>query len=74
MSSKKHIKVLPSPETAPCPICKNPSSVHGNSHFPFCSNKCGLLDLGNWFNGNYKIETTEKPEEDSSTDDHEFRG
>jgi endogenous inhibitor of DNA gyrase (YacG/DUF329 family) len=38
------------------------------SFFPFCSQRCKLIDLGAWLDGDYKIESPLKPEntEDSS--------
>ncbi len=24
-------------------------------HFPFCSDRCQMVDLGKWFDGNYRI-------------------
>lgn len=37
-----------------CPICKAP--VHReNPEFPFCSDRCRLIDLGNWASGAYVI-------------------
>ena len=39
-----------------CPICKNKikSVQHGDS-FPFCSERCKLIDLGDWLTENHKI-------------------
>ncbi|MDE1155583.1 MAG: DNA gyrase inhibitor YacG [Acidobacteriaceae bacterium] len=37
-----------------CPICKNTVLVE-NENFPFCSDRCRLLDLGKWASGDYKI-------------------
>jgi endogenous inhibitor of DNA gyrase (YacG/DUF329 family) len=37
-----------------CPICKK--EVHpGEEEFPFCSERCRLIDLGNWATGKYSI-------------------
>jgi endogenous inhibitor of DNA gyrase (YacG/DUF329 family) len=37
-----------------CPICK--TAVHKeNPEFPFCSDRCRLIDLGNWASGAYVI-------------------
>ena len=38
----------------PCPICKAhvPTSA---SNFPFCSKRCRLVDLGQWFSESYAI-------------------
>ena len=37
-----------------CPICKKPSSKE-NPDFPFCSDRCRLIDLGKWASGAYVI-------------------
>lgn len=36
----------------PCPICKKPSD---RKYIPFCSERCSLIDLGNWFTEKYTI-------------------
>jgi uncharacterized protein len=39
-----------------CPICSRPSaSRQENRSFPFCSDRCRLLDLGKWFGGEYRV-------------------
>ena len=37
-----------------CPICKKPVA-RGTKEFPFCSERCRWLDLGNWLTGGYRI-------------------
>ena len=37
-----------------CPICKREVCLT-DPEFPFCSERCRLMDLGNWASGNYKI-------------------
>ena len=37
-----------------CPICKKEVAV-GDVDFPFCSERCRLLDLGNWASEKYVI-------------------
>jgi len=37
-----------------CPICKKPIA-EGDAEFPFCSDRCRLIDLGNWASGKYVI-------------------
>ncbi len=37
-----------------CPICKKPVPK-GNPDFPFCSDRCRLIDLGKWASGAYVI-------------------
>jgi len=31
-----------------CPTCKKPTASETHSEFPFCSERCRLLDLGAW--------------------------
>ena len=37
-----------------CPICKK-EVVLGAPEFPFCSERCRLIDLGKWASGEYVI-------------------
>jgi endogenous inhibitor of DNA gyrase (YacG/DUF329 family) len=41
--------------TAPCPICHKPTDSEKNADFPFCSERCRLLDLGNWASEKYRV-------------------
>jgi hypothetical protein len=47
--------------TTPCPICGNPVSydedlpASASKHFPFCSDRCKLIDLGRWLDGKYQV-------------------
>jgi uncharacterized protein len=43
-----------SPIQLRCPICKKPVKNSG-SDFPFCSERCRVLDLGKWASGAYVI-------------------
>ncbi len=52
-----------------CPICKKKvperdESVSGSPFFPFCSDRCRLIDLGRWLGEKYQIPV--KPTEDSN--------
>jgi len=52
-----------------CPICKKvvtdrADREHPNPHFPFCSDRCKLIDLGRWLDGKYQIPIQERPPED----------
>ena len=38
-----------------CPICKKPTDSATIPEFPFCSERCKLLDLGNWSSEKYVI-------------------
>jgi endogenous inhibitor of DNA gyrase (YacG/DUF329 family) len=44
------------PRLASCPICGKPAPPRPeNRAFPFCSERCRLLDLGKWLGGDYRI-------------------
>ena len=38
----------------PCVVCETPVDVRSKS-FPFCSDRCRMIDLGKWIDGNYVI-------------------
>ena len=38
-----------------CPICKTPVDSDANPEFPFCSERCRLLDLGAWSSEKYVV-------------------
>jgi uncharacterized protein len=39
-----------------CPLCRKPVPPRPeNRAFPFCSDRCRLLDLGKWFGEEYRI-------------------
>lgn len=50
--------------TAPCPICRRPVS-HPSEDFPFCSERCRLLDLGKWAAEEYRIPAEPAQDEDA---------
>jgi endogenous inhibitor of DNA gyrase (YacG/DUF329 family) len=41
--------------TRPCPICRQPADSETDADFPFCSERCRLIDLGNWSSEKYKV-------------------
>ena len=51
-----------------CPICKQPvtepPAPDAPKTFPFCSERCKLIDLGRWLDGKYQI-----PVEDADEDE-----
>ncbi len=58
-----------------CPICAKAYAVQALNDlptFPFCSERCRLIDLGRWIDGEYTIPgqpaQTEKEEELSADD------
>ena len=41
-----------------CPICSKPfaiASLDDLPSFPFCSDRCRLIDLGRWIDGTYAL-------------------
>ena len=50
-----------------CPICRQP--VHETSkQFPFCGDRCRLIDLGKWLSEDYKVSRPLKPQTDVEAD------
>ena len=42
--------------SASCPICRKPAPPRaGNPAFPFCSDRCKLIDLGKWLGEEYRV-------------------
>ncbi len=46
-----------------CPVCGKPAEA---AYRPFCSRRCADVDLGRWFNEDYRIPA---PEADEGPDD-----
>ena len=46
-----------------CPVCGKPAEA---AYRPFCSRRCADVDLGRWFNEDYRIPA---PEADGGPDD-----
>jgi endogenous inhibitor of DNA gyrase (YacG/DUF329 family) len=52
-----------------CPICKKDVEP-GGPYAPFCSDRCRLVDLGNWASGTYRIPAPAEPApEDEDSED-----
>ena len=43
-----------------CPICKKEVAPE-NPEFPFCSERCRIVDLGNWATEKYTIPAEPEP-------------
>jgi endogenous inhibitor of DNA gyrase (YacG/DUF329 family) len=47
-----------------CPICKKPvdeaEAGKPKSVYPFCSERCKLIDLGRWLDGKYQIPVVDR--------------
>jgi uncharacterized protein len=58
-----------------CPICKKTTQT-SDPDFPFCSDRCRLIDLGKWASGGYVIssqvaDADEAVRQDSINDEDE---
>jgi len=50
-----------------CPICGKPfevATIEDLPGFPFCSERCKLVDLGRWIDGAYAIPAAPEPDPD----------
>lgn len=50
-----------------CPICKKPVSLD-DPNMPFCSERCRIIDLGNWATDQYVIPTPVSEAEDEENE------
>ena len=53
-----------------CPICKRDVKL-GDPEAPFCSQRCRIIDLGNWASEKYVISTPARPEQLRGQEDDE---
>ena len=51
-----------------CPICKKDVALN-DPCVPFCSERCKLIDLGNWASEKYVISTPVEPQEEVDDDE-----
>jgi len=52
------------PRLVTCPNCKAQSEYSQQNPFrPFCSERCKMIDLGDWANENYKIPDNNPPKD-----------
>jgi endogenous inhibitor of DNA gyrase (YacG/DUF329 family) len=56
-----------------CPICKKTvAEIEGEKvpkWFPFCSERCKLVDLGRWLDGKYQIPVEITPEDEEANNE-----
>ncbi|PYX09580.1 MAG: DNA gyrase inhibitor YacG [Acidobacteria bacterium] len=51
-----------------CPTCKKPIKSR-DSEFPFCSERCRLIDLGKWASGEYVVSSPVRDTSDALGED-----
>lgn len=62
------------PPVVSCPICGTAVKWDaGNRWRPFCSERCKLIDLGQWATEKYRVPVVPGPGEGDGTDDTEER-
>ena len=52
-----------------CPTCKKPVKSR-DADFPFCSDRCRLIDLGKWASGAYVISSPVQDTSDGALPDN----
>ncbi|HVE54602.1 MAG TPA: DNA gyrase inhibitor YacG [Ramlibacter sp.] len=59
-----------------CPTCKKavnaPTPGEPMGAFPFCSDRCKLIDLGRWLDGKYQIPVAEEDDDAAPAESPEF--
>ena len=50
-----------------CPTCGKPVKWKDNLFRPFCSERCQLVDLGRWVEGEYRVPGESLPQEQDET-------
>lgn len=59
-----------------CPTCGKPVEWKDNAFRPFCSERCQLVDLGKWVEGEYRVPGEQIPQDQNqpnqTEDDKEF--
>ncbi|MDX1764409.1 MAG: DNA gyrase inhibitor YacG [bacterium] len=60
----------------PCPRCRKSADWYDNPYRPFCSERCKLIDLGDWADEAYRIkgEPAEKRQTSEERDQPESEG
>ena len=62
-------RVVSPPRVVACPRCGAPVPWTPQSHWrPFCSERCKLIDLGEWAAGRYRIPGAEPPDPGAEAD------
>ncbi|WP_408097600.1 DNA gyrase inhibitor YacG [Peredibacter sp. HCB2-198] len=50
-----------------CPTCKQKFNYYSSEFRPFCSEKCRLIDLGQWLTESYAVPVEKLTEEEIQT-------
>ncbi len=53
-----------------CPICRRAVAPRAeNVAFPFCGERCRLVDLGKWLGEEYRVPASDENDADGTTSD-----
>ncbi len=57
-----------------CPVCRKvdtaePSDGKRSKYYPFCSDRCKLVDLGAWLDSKYMITSSQASQDPDVNDD-----
>jgi endogenous inhibitor of DNA gyrase (YacG/DUF329 family) len=56
---------MSTPKTPKCAICGKPVAARAeNKWFPFCSDRCKVVDLSKWLSGDYRIPVSDEDDGD----------
>ncbi|MCM2350401.1 MAG: DNA gyrase inhibitor YacG [Bacteriovoracaceae bacterium] len=50
-----------------CPTCKKKFNYYASDFRPFCSERCRLIDLGQWLNESYSVPVEKLSDEEVQT-------
>jgi endogenous inhibitor of DNA gyrase (YacG/DUF329 family) len=54
-----------------CPVCRETTHYHAdNPYRPFCSERCRLIDLGQWLEEDYRVAGDSVPNEEIENDEN----
>ncbi len=57
----------PASKQPACPICRRPvGQPADNASFPFCSDRCKVIDLSKWLSNEYSIPAHEEDDGDAT--------
>ena len=57
-----------------CPTCRKETAKQGNPRFPFCCERCRMVDLGKWLGEEYKVPAAPDEMDEFPPDLHDHDG
>lgn len=50
-----------------CPVCKKKFNYYSSTFRPFCSERCRMIDLGQWLSESYSVPVEKLTEDEQET-------